>query len=214
MNFRGLWPALLKWNSSFAFLVMSLHFVDPGCHKPHLQVLAFYEIFPLFCMRTQPLPLYLSPPYFPCPSPSCAPAHLYLFVSLTSLIPPFPRYNIPSSLSSFFSPSSNPLLSVLPYSLPSPPSRSHFSLSTFHPPHSPFICTSCSCVLLWGVLFTRGGGLVSPGVICISEQGPRLQRNKPGQSEFPLHPPHHHHILSFLFVHVFALIPLIVFIGF
>lgn len=70
MNFRGLWPALLKWNSSFAFLVMSLHFVDPGCHEPHLQVLAFYEISPLLCMRTQPLPFYPSPPYFPRPSSS------------------------------------------------------------------------------------------------------------------------------------------------
>lgn len=210
MNFRGLWPALLKWNSSFAFLVMSLHFVDPGCHKPHLQVLAFYEICPP-PLYAHPTSSFLS---FSSLFPPSISLHLYLFVSLTSLIPPLPRYNIPSSLSSFFSPSSNPLLSVLPYSLTSPPSRSHFFLSTFLPPRSPFFCTSCSCVLLWAVLFTRGGGLVSPGVICISEQGPRLQRNKPGQSEFPLHPPHHHHILSFLFVHVFALIPLIVFIGF
>lgn len=107
-------------------------------------------------LLTQPLPLYLSPPYFPCPSPSCSPAHLYLFVSLTSLIPPLPRYNIPSSLSSFFSPSSNPLLSVLPYSLPSPPSRSHFSLSTFLL-HFLFLCVVMRCFVYpgWGACLSR-----------------------------------------------------------
>lgn len=45
-------------------------------------------------------------------------------------------------------------------------------------------------------------GIVSPGVICPTEQVPHFQRNKPGQSEFSLHPPLHRHIPAFLFCHI------------
>lgn len=110
--------------------------------------------------------------------------------ALLSVNPPPPL--LPAPVFLLFSPSSFSAL----FSTPSPPSYSFVSSSVSH-----FLCTSCPVVFCWGFVFTRGlwGGLVSPGVICISEQGPRLQRHEPGQSEFPPHPPHRHHILSSLF---------------
>lgn len=69
------------------------------------------------------------------------------------------------------------------------------------------------CLLLWGdVVDPCSGGLVSPGVICLSEQGPRLQRKEPGKSEFPPSSPPSSHPL-FSVCTCFAPIPLIIFTG-
>lgn len=58
-----------------------------------------------------------------------------------------------------------------------------------------FLCTSCSVSVVFVVFFSVRfcihpmcvwAGLVSPGVICISQQqAPSIQRQQPGQSESP-----------------------------